>query len=437
VGHDWRDPDVQRAVDWLSSLTPRRQLEARLDAARTRVEGAWAAWARGERGALYDERDAAAWYLLQGISFATDRRWTSPEAVVRVVPTLTRLGQELQLLETIPGAGVRAERLMTSESAQPDAGLYELLVALAYRRHGWTVGFVPEVRGGGRTADLEVARPRSRWAIECKRMARSGYAAAERTVGEKLAEPVHAWCRAQGLSLVVDAFYRIELAQIPQDYLLNVVREIAARGQVGRYHDKTALVRVREVDWALARRVLAADDVFYGSSRMIELVKGQYDHGADHSMAADWIPASGRPAYATEVRQASVVSWRSVSNEAAERKATHFLRHLVKAEGQLPHDRPGCVHVGIESAHDGALEGRRHLHNWLHARDFRPLHSRLRWVYANVFVPEVTTREKETWALTETMIPYRIGRHRTAWPLPGHTVIVPEDEVAAGVHWER
>ena len=54
----------------------------------------------------------------------------------------------------------------------------------------------------------------------------------------------------------------------------------------------------------------------------------------------------------------------------------------------------------------------------------------------NYFVPEATTRKDECWAITETMVPYKIGTHRTRWPLPGHMLVSPEGEGRQGVHWD-
>ena len=82
---------------------------------------------------------------------------------------------------------------------------------------------------------------------------------------------------------------------------------------------------------------------------MIELLVGQYDHKDDHSMAAKWCPSPTRPHYASMVYQASVVSWRSQSFEAASRKAKHFKSLVGQAAKQLPGDRPGAVHIGLET----------------------------------------------------------------------------------------
>ena len=52
-----------------------------------------------------------------------------------------------------------------------------------------------------------------------------------------------------------------------------------------------------------------------------------------------------------------------------------------------------------------------------------PSTSRLRWVYASYFVPEITTAPNESWAITETTAPYKVGSHNTKWPLPDHLLL--------------
>src|SRR3546814_12232958 len=76
-----------------------------------------------------------------------------------------------------------ARRLMNADRSQPDGGLFELLVALAYYRDGWETAFAPERPGVAKTHDPNVRKGRSRWAVECKRMDRSSYEARERENG--------------------------------------------------------------------------------------------------------------------------------------------------------------------------------------------------------------------------------------------------------------
>lgn len=436
-GQDWRDDDVQRAVDWLKRFVPSADMDARLDTACATLLAAQLRWRDGEVADPFDPNDIAAWFILQGETFATDRRLWVPGEAARIIPFLTRLGKELDTLKTVPGVEARAARMMTTERRQPEGAIFELLVALAYKRRGWTtVEFVPEEPGGRRTPDIHVAQTRRRWAVECKRMMPSQYARRERELGRALANPVHALSLELGRSLVVEVVYKQELSAVPPSYLSDVVRDAANGRAVGTWDDSISAGQVRDVEWALARRILSHDDVYFGSSRMIEIIVGRYRHDADHSFAAKWRPAAKRPFYAEAVYQASAVSWWSISQASHRQKARHFRSVLANAEGQLPADRPGVIHVGVESQGDDHVDALRHIRNFVQAHTFSPTNSRLRWVYGNYFVPEVTTRKDECWAITETMAPYRIGNHRTRWPLPGHMLISPEDEGREGMHWD-
>ena len=425
------------AVSWLKSFVPRHEMERRLDAAKTYLAASRERMRQGVQAPLFDRADAAAWYILQAETFATDRAFWTPEGVLRAVPYLTRIGKELPLLLSVKNVEERAARLMTAERRQPDSGIYELLVALAYRRGGWNqVEFVWETPGHGRTPDLYVFRPKRRWAVECKRLMPSRYAEHERQRGKNLAAPVHAVCLRENESVIVEVNYKVELADVPDEYLVQHVRSAIARRSLDPWNDEIASGRVRPVNWPLARKVLAKDDVYFGGSRMIELLAGYYTHEADHSMAAKWRPSAVRPAYAEAVYQASVVSWRILSDEAMQKKARHFRRVLANAEGQLPPDRPGVIHIGLESSADIDVDFARHVFNSFEAQDFKLRNSRLRWVYVNHYIPEATTRKDESWAITETTVPYKIGNTRTPWPLPGHMLVSPEAGARHGVHWE-
>jgi len=436
-GQDWRDDDVLRVTEWLRSFVPAKAMEQRLDAAKTFLVNAKEQVASGGECSLYDPADTIAWYIFQAETFAIDRQLWVPEEMVRIVPLLTRLGKELDLLKTIEGMEARVERLMLSERGQPQSGIFELLVGLAYRRHGWNeVKFVPEQPGICRTPDLHVSRARKRWAVECKRLTPSTYAAREKARGVEIAKAVHQACRESGKSVIVEVKYSVELNSVPDDYLVTRVLEAIERRPSEPWLDEIATGRIRPVDWPLIDGILEHDFVYYGSSRMIELLSGYYIHEWDHSMAATWNPAPDRPFYADAVEQASVVSWISNSKEAHDKKTRHFKSTLANAEGQLPADRPGLIHVGIESGAGNDIAATRHIKNYLEARFFRNKKSRLRWVYGNYFVPEMTTQQNESWAITETMVPYKIGLHRTASPLPNHFLVSPEDVMRAGVYWD-
>lgn len=436
-GHDWRDEDLLRAVAWLKSLVPVQEMERRIDLAREALMVAREDWLQGGSAPSHDRADAAAWMVFQGETFGDDRRYSLIDEAARIAPYLIRLGQELDVLRAIPGAEERAARMLTRDRRQPEPGLYELLVALAWRRHGWNVAFVPEDRRHP-TPDLRVEKPRRRWSIECKRLMPAQYTVLERARGMALAEPVHCFCRAEARSTVVHVIYNVELTLVPDNYLVERLQTAIRLNQpMFEWKDEVAQGRVFGPAWPLLRKVMAHDDVFYGSSRMIELFTGAYEYQADHSFSGDWRPSETHLFHAHTIYRGSVVSWMSNAFDAKRQKARHFKQVIAHAERQLDEDRPGVVHVGVESFGGHMTDAFRHFRNLIEAAEYQPQNRRLRWVYGNYFAPEVSTDPDETWGFDESVSPYRIGRHHTAWPLPNHLLVSPEEGMREGVHWDR
>jgi hypothetical protein len=436
TGWDRRDDKVLLASAWLAELANSRTWQKRMQATRDHFLAAKERWALGEPVPFYDPADTAAWYVFQANAYASDRMNWIPEEAVRMVPTFTRIGEELTTLLAIAGAEDRAARLMNADRSQPDGGLLELLVALAYARDGWDTMFVPERPGIAKTHDLNVRKGRSKWAVECKRMDRSSYEARERARGDELARAVHRLALTAGRSIYIQIAFDAELEAIPDDYLTGHAAAYLDGTGANHWRDENGIGTIREIDWSLAHDVLAKDDVYYGSSRMIELLIGRYDHDFAHSMAGKWRPSLTRPFWASAVYQASVVGWRNRSNEAIRKKAKHFRATVAKAAAQLPKDRPGVVHVGVETWSGTTTDGVRHFLNKLEMMDFRPGDTRLRWVYGEYFAPEVTTRSDESWAIEETSASYKVGSHCTREPLPYHMLLTPEAKINHGVHWD-
>lgn len=436
-GQDWRDENTLAAIDWMSRSLDPHAWQTRLDAVQHRFREARLAWQRGDRVSLFDPHDLAAWYAFQANAYACNRQdWYEPEAY-RLAPLFRRIGQLLPELRTISGAEERAARILTSGRQQPDDGIYELLVAAAYRRNGWSnVEFVPERPGRQKTHDLNAATSRRRWAIECKRVGRSEYAADERAQGERLSAPFHLISRMNNASTILEVIFKVELSEVSTEYLADRAQGATTQAGALEWDDEISRGRIRQVAWANLRPVLACDDVYFGSSRMIELAAGGYLAEADHSVDGDWTPSRKRPFHAHDVSRLSVVSWISSSPEATRRKAKHFRGMVAKAAGQLPGDRPGVVHVGYELLGGNSADARRDLANRLELLSFDPGRSRLRYVYGNYMVPEHVTAANESAALTETTATYRVGTARTPDPLPSHGLF-SEELFEAGGYWLR
>ncbi|MBF6032850.1 hypothetical protein H8F23_06275 [Pseudomonas sp. P155] len=435
-GQDWIDQPCLDAIAWFRSLLEQRDWDARMDTVQANYENALTKWAHGEQVPLFDKNDAVFWYIHQANAFAQDRRnFFAPEGF-RIAPLMHRIGHLLVHLQRVKGVNDRVETLLKKGRKTPDAGLYEILVAGAYKSRDWaTVQFVPEQLGGSKTPDLLVSSNRRRWAVECKRINRSGYELEEHACAEALAKPVHELARRLGRRLVIDVQFRRELKQYPPDTLVkHVERYIEDPRARLVLEDDNLAAHIWDADWTNLNMVMAHDDVYFGSSRMVELIKGEYDLSYDHSFSGEWVPSTRMPLHADRVLHASIVSWQSASFDAAMAKAKHFRSTVGRAAQQLTLGLPGAVHVGYEALGGSSEDALRHQLNAMEMRNFEAEGSRLRYVYANYLRPENSTARMESWAVSETTAFYRVGKHRTPEPLPHH-LLLGDGDGTPGNHW--
>ncbi|MDX2375141.1 hypothetical protein NJD71_13605, partial [Psychrobacter sp. PP-21] len=113
----------------------------------------------------------------------------------------------------------RARRLVSSERRQPNGGLFELLVASAYRSSGARVKFVPERRGLSRTYDMDVEIGSRSFAVECKRLETSQYGERERAAMRELWRPSATGFSQNEQSAFCDVHFRIPIDRVPPAYL--------------------------------------------------------------------------------------------------------------------------------------------------------------------------------------------------------------------------
>lgn len=422
-GHDWRDVDCERAIAWLTSFVKSDEWHKRMDSVHSKFQAAKADWANGDRTPLFDPADLMAWYVYQAQRYADPA--LRPDFFIpqgyRLAPIFRRLGQLVPVLDEVQGVAERVARLMTHGKTQPDDGIYELLVAAAYKTRGWKrVAFVPETPGVKKQPDLFVERGRSSWAAECKRAGRSGYLRDELAAAETMSSKVHKVSRSAGRSLRMIVRFDAELTALDSDYLEKHAQRFVDGSEGFEWEDEGGKGIVMDVDWRPLRHCLKTDDIYFGSSRMIELLLKRYDDFLDYDVAGEWLPARGRPLHATSVDHVSLVGWRSVSAASVHRKAQHFRSVVGRAADQLPGDRPGVIHVGYEATAGNTQDGRRHFSNRLEMLTFDPQESRLRWVCANYMMAEHVTSKDESAAISETTAWYPIGRTKTPEPLKGH-----------------
>ncbi|WP_420469979.1 hypothetical protein [Brevundimonas sp. FT23042] len=434
-GQDWTDPDVARASDWLKSYADAGTWNERTERAKAWYLDAAAGWRVGEDRPVFDPRDTIAWFLLQADTYASDRAFIEPGMASRIVGPLKRLGQHLDALRSIGGIDERAKDLLYPASPAEN-GLFELLVALAYKLHGWeAVDFVPRQRGKQKTHEFDATRGKTSWAVECKWMSLPEPVIEERRRVEALLAPFHAAMRAAGRSVKVDIEFLDEVANVEPAEIEAMTTAWVKRAR-REWETPRFKARLRVIDYRYANALFKAGDrVFFGASRMIEVLSSEtYDHDSQYSFRARWKECPERPRFAIGVSQASIVRWRSLSEGSLRRQATHFKRVVFGSLPQFPGDRPGVLHVGYDATGGREAQERRDAQNRELMAAFDAREANLLWVYGNYLAPEATTQRNESAGTEETAAAYRVGRHTTQEPLPD-VLLLSDDEPKLGGHW--
>ena len=346
------------------------------------------------------------------------------------------------MLAELPGEGQQAER--TDAGAQPDGGLFELLVALLWKRNGYpTVEFIPE-RPPQKSPDILARSGREEWFVECKRLRKSSaYSERERekwlTMWSRFAHHLI----SHNISLVFEMTFHVELESLPDDYL---VTQLAGKLPFLSFpchiaSNETCDVTARPVDYRRARAYLRRYRVRIPSDQMQELLAGYRDprRGFTCATAGDVVRVggtSGNNRFLDSPSFAACSFWSCDAQRAVLNKARDVRGQLARAVSQLPPTERCAVHLGLETL-DGPLVEEARLDRTKHSIvNFNALGKDLRWVYCHLF--ESYAPPDQLWVIDETVVHF--GRDPTGRdePLTFRPVIVPEGEtVADGVHWHR
>lgn len=432
------DPDLRRAVDWFASFMPDEDWRRRRFASLERfINAATGNLAQDPSGAgrFFSQDDQFAWYLFLGQASLDHPTVYDFMFGSRVLPLLRAIGRSLELLKGVEGVAQRVERMVGSERRQPNGGLFELLVAAAYRREGADVRFLPEEPGGKKTHDMDVRIRGREWAVECKRMEIGEYTEKERARAREIWLPTARELQQRGLNVLAKIQFTSELDAVSPDYLACHAVEWTSGGlvQPHRWEDRHGFGTIGTLDMTPLKTVLKTDDVALHSSRMMELLTGKYKRNAKviqvlHAKMAD------NPLYVEECDQAVVLDWESQSPDAIDGKARDVLKRLADGTRQLPDDRPGVVHIGLEAVDGDDVEKLRYQKVINTVSNFDAQGKRLDYVYVSWFAPESPPNSREAFDETCHWAGRRPGHLR---PLQNDMLVLPPSETTrCGVHWD-
>ena len=435
----YEDAEIANALEFFLSKAPsKEQAEQRIAAAEAHFK-AVVAGKTGQPGLqdleLQDDRWAT--YLAQAKALTTDTRGYDLVLGSKVIPYFKRIGTDLELLRTIDGVDQRVARLFTNESATPDDCLLELLVALAYRRHGFDVALLPENPGVSRTPDILAERTGLSLFAECKRVRPGEYQLRERARVQQMWRLCVPEIERHRLSVFVDVEFKSEPESISDDALFHLVRR-AVRAPAEEHSidstDLAATIRPARID--VLRDRLSREYVLANSTQFARLLTGLDRPRANTISVAGYRPHREDNRYMDEVDIASLMQWSCTAERSLEAKSRHVLSRLARANRQLPEGHNGAVHIAMDVINDIEASDRQHYKNLAAIDGFDRERTGLSWVYLNYFLPEIS--EQEAWSIVETAVSRPVPGCAYPNPLPNSSLIVPTSESdATAMAWHH
>ena len=428
---DWPDdPDVRRFTEWLRGLIPAKEWEQRRLAHFFALYGAGMPVDRERTPELpftFDAgEDRGGWYLFLAEAWIDHISDYEPAQGSRIIPLFKMLGAGFDLLIQVAGVEERARRILKGDAKSPDGALFELLVALAYKKAGWpTVNFVEE-RKDSKTPDLVVASDEQVWAIECKRMSKARYSQIERDLLWRRWRPVMNMMEQLRFSLYFDVTFKAEVSAVPDDYLVGLTAMALSAGGTLEVDDDIAIGRVSRIAMDAVRAEVRERPVLQSSQRMFELLTGDYAPTFAYASAMVTKAWSVNPRYIEDIDAASIIRWRSVHENTINAKARHFKRQMAEANRQLRGWGPAVLHLGHEAMEGHPAEAARRERLDAMIRGFDTEGVWLFWIMVHHFTFE--SPPDGGWVAEETVDWNGTGGIPCPLPLPPRLLVLPNDE---------
>ena len=441
-------PEIQRALNWFLAFLDPDEWQSRKEAIEEHLESVLSPRASREEAATLEpvsvNTDKMGWYLYLADTALNDPTKYEPIQGARVLPIFQRLGTDFEHLSEIEGIDDKVRHFLSAGSGNPDSGLFEILVALLWKKNGWPeVALVPEAPPEKRP-DIRANSKNVEWAIECKRLAKSsGYSQLEREKWLRMWRHLSAYLIEKKIPAVLDIVFHVELETLPDEFLRE---ELAGKLPLvlppcTMISNDQWEVRVSAVDFDAARRHLRKHLVKYPSDQLAELVAGYRDPNRGFTSVVGGRfgrigGGRGNNRFLDAMDFAAGAFWHCDAERAIERKARDIRGHLSEAVRQLPHNVRSVVHIGLETLDGVLVEAERYRRIFNTVRGFDPSGKDLRWVYCHLY--QSYAPPDETWVFDETVYYFSHTDFVDDKPLSHTGTIVPKEHTAdSGVHWLR
>ena len=441
--------NVRRALEWFLSFLGTEEWTARKAALEEHLQEMFPIYPSSSvvemQPPVSTAFDTIYWYLYLAENALASIAKYEPTQGARILPVFARLGAELEVLRQVDGATEKARELVRNRPNLADSTLFEFLVAILWKRNGWSVvSFVPE-SASAKTPDLLARSAGSQWAIECKRLAKSSsYSTRERAKWLRLWRPLSGWLVDHRHAVVLDIVFHVELETLPEEFMVD---ELSGKlPLVATYPSHVVSndvwdVKVSPVDLEQAAAHLSRYYVKCPSDQLAELIGGRRDPNRGFTAVYGGRTASLGTGHVFDrfldtMEFGAGAFWHCDAVRSIEGKARDIRARLAHAVRQLPQEIPGVVHVGIETLDGVAVEAERYRRIFDSVSRFDLNGKPLKWVFCHLF--QSYAPPDRGWVLDETVYYFARASTLQERPLEHFAVITSaKDFSSPGVHWLR
>jgi len=320
--------------------------------------------------AIYD--DWIAWYMYLIESLVDRPACDEPMQSGRIYPFFAAIGRRIELAQSIDGVDVRITELLNERQNQPDSSLFELLVAITYRRNGWEVRFIPE-SPLNKTPDFVAQRGGMKLYVECKRFSKvTGYSERERQEWVKRWQYLCAGMQGFGESMFADVIFKVPVEETGTSAVVDLFIEYVKKGWLGtgKVLETDAInFSARLIDMEKVNAHFSKFDVRHPSPQFISLLADGYSPHGNYTTAfsPSNIAVCGEDdglhvlnLFIGGFHSAYCGKWKCVAEKSIFKKAKDVRTTLSDGVSQIPDGALGVIHIGYETYEGPEVEFKRH-----------------------------------------------------------------------------
>ncbi|WP_414057486.1 hypothetical protein [Pantoea dispersa] len=400
-----------------------------------------------EKARIAFHEDWMGWYLYLIESIFERPSVEENSQGARIYPFFAAIGRHIALAKNIKGIDAKLNEVLNGKNNQPDATLFEIVVAITYARNGWEVEFLPETPTG-KTPDLLVSRGKETFYVECKRQSKvTEYSELERKAWRARWSELVSALMYFNKPVFVDVTFKTEVVDTQVDIVKNAFLDIMKQGELKYeriYVDEVIRVSARPINISKVNENLNNFFVRQNSPQLVSLLANGFKSSESytHLIAPAGMVAVGPDdeyhalnVFCTGVHQAYCARWQCVDEASIDKKAKDVKKLLSKAVNQAPAGFPTIVHIAYETLHGPHIEFIRAAKIETSLRDFDCKGKNICAIYCHAIQPSVSESD---WEIAETTM--RFGKNGfNPERLLSHDLMFDQltTEIHRDTHWNQ